>query len=110
MVKINWSYGFMDKVDLINRKKNIEGNLIKWWNVNMVDEMLVTSDIDIPGLPSGEYDDMQFEEDNQDELDMQNEDLMLANEIYERLLKEAAEDEDKKNAEIEEAKKLQEMG
>ena len=91
-------------------KKNPKGNLIKWWNVNIVekeeviddsenvsseinDETMIPDDVDVSDATessSGSDEDAEY--------------LKQAQEIYERLMREANEDEMKKQNEIEAAK------
>lgn len=82
----------MDKVDILNREKAIKSNIVKWWNVNMVEAEVLVGD---PVTEASEA--------------ISDEALETANEIYERLMAEAAADEAKKQEEIERAKALSEM-
>lgn len=130
-----------DKVDQRNRERLLKGNLIKWWNVNVVtetDENLDSTDIindtnyeqvnisdsatAMPkglilqskpeGLEEDERELLNLIMDRNDHTDVYNTAmdemnqsvLDEANEIYERLMREAAEDEAKKEKEIAEAK------
>ena len=103
----------MDKLDRINEKKFIRKNLVKWWDVNMTESILI-------GADNADEEDFaaedMFEEEvaaaenaeaAEPEIDTSNisqETLDTANEIYARLMAEAAADEAAKQAEIEAAK------
>lgn len=130
-----------DKVDQRNRERLLKGNLIKWWNVNVVNEQdenvdsanVINDEIEneqagitsagvMPnglilqtrpeGLEEDERELLNLIMDRNDHSDVYNSAmdemnqsvLDEANEIYERLMREAAEDEAKKEREIAEAK------
>lgn len=131
-----------DKVDQRNRERLLKGNLIKWWNVNVVNEQednddysnVINEDIayeaseisnsttTMPkglilqtrpeGLEEDERELLNLIMDRNDHSDVYNSamdemnqsTLDEANAIYERLMREAAEDEAKKEREIAEAK------
>lgn len=133
----------MDKLDQMNRKNSMHGNLIKWWSVNLVKEEISSdnntanenSDLNSEDFTTSEripdFSELETEgedlakkilnenrRDNafekasllaKDETEsFQDDDALakeaMANEIYERLMREAAADEAAKQAEIEAAK------
>ena len=139
---------YMDRLDVINRKKNMHGNMIKWWNVNMVsndisnetfnmDEVSASGDVSssniVDIIDTSDSNGMDlcekilaensranvFEKLSQSysEIDSSVNDNNIttnseedaddlanrANEIYQRLLAEAMEDENIKQKEIEKA-------
>lgn len=123
----------MDKLDVINRKTAMHSHLVKWWDVNMLpaDADLkknsgLSEEERIPDLDELEGNDLSAverilrENSNQNAFNkaytvVENEERNArlaaeqeANEIYERLMREAEEDEAKKQAEIEAAKLLAE--
>ena len=100
---------FMDKLDRINEKNTIHSNLVKWWNVNLVDMVLIGDEEN----PENTYEELlegettneaesEFTEEVSEEISPET--LDTANEIYARLMAEAAADEAAKQAEIEAAK------
>lgn len=137
-----------DRVDERNKNKKMRGNLIKWWNVNLISDMDNMEEVTetvrvakkvnvqdetqkkpeledrlkIPGKASDMFQSQGLEEDEREllKLIMEENDktgayesameeinqsqMNEANAIYERLLREQAEDEAKKQAEIEAAK------
>lgn len=112
-----------DKLDRIRRDEHMHSNLIKWWNVKIEEpegkeifsedeaNSISGEDVRTSGLSDeerawakeivqgGKYDDAYEEA----MVEVKNRE---ANEIYERLMREAREDEEKKQAEIEAAKKI----
>ena len=114
-----------DKLDRIRRDEHMHSNLIKWWNVKMEEpegqEIFSGDEADTDAneaegiavsqlseeerawarkiVQDGKYDDAY-------ESAMAEVKTREANEIYERLMREAMEDEEKKQAEIEAVKKM----
>ena len=95
----------MDKLDRINEKKFIRKNLVKWWDVNLTDAVLIDTN---EAGESDEYDETLMAEGeevaSEPAEEISQETLDTANEIYARLMAEAAADEAAKQAEIEAAK------
>ena len=118
----------MDRIDFLYKKNQIKGNLVKWWNVNMVEPEADNNDVNAAkeepdiNLSPRESDEINLSNEEQSRINMilrQNSNVDAfdkamdsynqskideANEIYERLMREAAEDEAKKQDEIEKAK------
>lgn len=121
-----------DRLDEMNRKNSIHKNLIKWWDVNLLpaetNDEEISSEVEMDDLSLDELElvtGILNKNDNQNAFEkareyidesnlmfsdessvMQNESVLLANEIYERLMREEAEDAAIKQAEIEQAKLL----